>query len=523
VIASPSIGTGVSIDLKGHFDAVIGIFAGAIADNDIRQALSRVREAVPRLVWCARFGLGKIGSGSGYWKTLFKDTSTASREVICKLLQLDMDPDQAADPVTLRAWSKIAARTNASHFRLFDNLRANLIAEGHSVTVIGAGDKEQAREIAHEQAEIAEQLTEEQCQAVAAAAPLEASLARELEDKASRTKTEREQLERHQITERYGLEVSPELVHKDRDGWYGKIRLHFLATLDLERTKARDVKRLADSLAAGGGELYLPDTLRDLSAGRVATIQLLGVLPLIGGVELTNASPEAVAIHNAATGAAAQIKRLLGVTIRAEASPIETVARLLKCLGIPLSFVRKEGKRGNQTRVYRALPPDDCREKVWDYWTIKDRLKTVSELDTVVTTSNKDLIVPSGDYSAPGKLATATDTTRPTAPQLPAVAFMARSSSLAVSPIGETTATRVTSSTKSTNSPQLPPLPSWRPPAKGEAQGRRVWVAGQILPVISTAGNLVTVATGLHRLEDVLLVPLEDPRGRPLTYGLEVA
>src|SRR4028119_1782125 len=52
VICSPSLATGVSVELRGHFNAVFGIFQGAISDNEVRQSLARVREPVPRFIWC---------------------------------------------------------------------------------------------------------------------------------------------------------------------------------------------------------------------------------------------------------------------------------------------------------------------------------------------------------------------------------------------------------------------------------------------------------------------------------------
>ena len=64
VLASPSIETGVSLDLKGHFTSVWGIFQGVQAENSCRQALARLREPVDRHIWAAPYGVGKIGNGS---------------------------------------------------------------------------------------------------------------------------------------------------------------------------------------------------------------------------------------------------------------------------------------------------------------------------------------------------------------------------------------------------------------------------------------------------------------------------
>ncbi|MCJ8282237.1 MAG: DUF3854 domain-containing protein, partial [Rivularia sp. ALOHA_DT_140] len=69
VFVTPSLGTGISIDVR-HFDRVYGIFQGVIPDSEARQALARVRDDVPRVVWCAKRGVGLIGSGSKNYRSL---------------------------------------------------------------------------------------------------------------------------------------------------------------------------------------------------------------------------------------------------------------------------------------------------------------------------------------------------------------------------------------------------------------------------------------------------------------------
>jgi hypothetical protein len=63
-IASPSIETGVSIDIIGHITSVWDIAQGVIPVPSVLQRLSRVRESVPRHVWAASYGIGSIGNGS---------------------------------------------------------------------------------------------------------------------------------------------------------------------------------------------------------------------------------------------------------------------------------------------------------------------------------------------------------------------------------------------------------------------------------------------------------------------------
>jgi hypothetical protein len=63
VICSPSLATGVSVELRGHFNAVFGIYQGAISDNEVRQSLARVREPISRFVWCRQIAVSKVGNG----------------------------------------------------------------------------------------------------------------------------------------------------------------------------------------------------------------------------------------------------------------------------------------------------------------------------------------------------------------------------------------------------------------------------------------------------------------------------
>ena len=50
-IYTPSMGMGVSIDIKGLFDEVVGIFCGNIPTEQIRQALWRYRELIPMYIF----------------------------------------------------------------------------------------------------------------------------------------------------------------------------------------------------------------------------------------------------------------------------------------------------------------------------------------------------------------------------------------------------------------------------------------------------------------------------------------
>ncbi|MHC5831819.1 MAG: hypothetical protein ACYT04_91575, partial [Nostoc sp.] len=100
VFVTPSLGTGISIDVQ-HFDRVYGIFQGVIPDSEARQALARVRDDVPRVVWCAKRGIGLIGSGSTNYRLLsdwYQENQKENLALLSPLHKIDVDLPLVHDP-----------------------------------------------------------------------------------------------------------------------------------------------------------------------------------------------------------------------------------------------------------------------------------------------------------------------------------------------------------------------------------------------------------------------------------------
>ena len=79
VIASPTIETGVSIDIRGHFTSVWAIAQGVQTVEAVCQSLERVRDDVPRHLWAAARGLERVGNGATSLKALL-----ASQHKLCQ-------------------------------------------------------------------------------------------------------------------------------------------------------------------------------------------------------------------------------------------------------------------------------------------------------------------------------------------------------------------------------------------------------------------------------------------------------
>jgi len=148
VFVTPSLGTGVSIDVE-HFDRVYGIFQGVIPDSEARQALARVRQSVPRIIWCAKRGIGLIGSGSKNYQVLsywYQENHQENLALMSPLHKVDIDLPLVYDLVHLRSWAKLGARVNASLTLYRQSMKDGLMAEGHQVNVISDVPKERIRE-----------------------------------------------------------------------------------------------------------------------------------------------------------------------------------------------------------------------------------------------------------------------------------------------------------------------------------------------------------------------------------------
>jgi len=224
-IASPSIETGVSIDLKGHFTSVWAIFQGVQSESSARQALFRLREPVERHIWAASHGIGQIGNGSTSVKSLLASQHKLAKANVRLLQELALDDIELDfQPESLRIWAKMAVRVNLGMIHYRQSILEGLKAEGHQII-----DSEELVNDAVKAA-VTETRTENQ---IAEARAVEAEMDttptefEQLQQKKAKTQSERYRERKHLLKLRYGIDVNAALVLKDDDGWYAKIRLYY--------------------------------------------------------------------------------------------------------------------------------------------------------------------------------------------------------------------------------------------------------------------------------------------------------
>ncbi|MBW4677894.1 MAG: DUF3854 domain-containing protein [Desmonostoc geniculatum HA4340-LM1] len=411
VFVTPSLGTGISIDVQ-HFDRVYGIFQGVIPDSEARQALARVRDDVPRVVWCAKRGIGLIGSGSTNYRLLsdwYQENQKENLALLSPLHKIDVDLPLVHDPIHLRTWAKLSARVNAS-IRLYrQSMQDGLIADGHVIQVRSnavhnniirdlrlaflASDpsdlatrrrlileivkvqkdwvqsRQKAKDIKRKIKEIKQQNQLAAATAVANAKNIDYVEYEQLLVKHSLTDEERNQINKYLLRQKYGIEITPRLKLQDDRGYYAQLLIHYYLTHESEYFHIRDQQEWHQQLSWGEGKVFLPD-LKTYTL-KVEAMRALGMLQFLEiGRKFTENDADLILLKNVALQHSKHIKRVLGINLLGEKEQlwgIKLLSRLLNLLGLKL-------KRVNEVYQVDSETLNDGREKIFAVWHQRDEL-----------------------------------------------------------------------------------------------------------------------------------------------------
>ncbi|WP_019508627.1 plasmid replication protein, CyRepA1 family [Pleurocapsa sp. PCC 7319] len=392
VLASPSIETGISIELKDHFTSVWAIAQGIQGENAVRQTLARLRDNVPRHLWCANYSFNKIGNGSTSIPALLSSNQRFTQLNIRLLQQSDFayldDLDTGFQAESLLCWAKMAVRFNAGAIDYRQSILAGLKAEGHQIL--------DAAKVKFKQPEIQPGLRTElktdscllaviseissqnylaECKAIANSESLDQKQYQNLKKRLIKSLSDRRKLRRYELQQRYHLPITPELVALDDDGWYQKIRLHYFLTIGRPYLADRDAKVARKLIEQGDGSLFLPDFNSSQLGALVGTLEIMGIPILLQNTarHLRNTDLDLQSLAAIAHNNRREIKTILGIGIAKNFSPITIVSRLLDKIGCKIKCIRYESQNKKRVRVYKILPPEDLREQVFAHWLNIDR------------------------------------------------------------------------------------------------------------------------------------------------------
>ena len=382
VIASPTIETGVSIDVKGHFNSVWGIATGVQSTDAVCQTLERCREHVPRHLWARKTGTNRVGNGSYHLKSLLKSQHQITRANM-QLLQIagvgddveyvDFDYQKAH----LITWAKRACVINLGMSNYREEIVEKLVDSGYELVSLSETEEEREsrQKLKQEMTSSRDQNYREYCEQVSQQSQPSEEKLEELENKKAKTETERLMERKGKLSKRYGVEVTPELVEKDDRGWFPKLQLHFYLTLGNKYLAQRDKRSLNKLTELSNGKAFKPDVNKSLISIKIEALKKIGIEQFFDPhAEFSSQSLKEWfdKLNNPLTRG--QIKTIFGTTIHPEKdTPIGVAQRFLAMLDLKLEFKWWRGGRKNKHRIYSGCNVNpDGRDKVFEMWLSQD-------------------------------------------------------------------------------------------------------------------------------------------------------
>ena len=390
VLVTSCLETGVSIDIENHFTDVWGIASGVQAENSVRQILKRVRSSIPRHIWIARYGLNKcrVGNGSTSMASLLLSQQSAAKANIHLLTAADhQDDDDDFDydfdaidireqPQSLKTWAKKACIINAQMSCYRETILEGLKAEGYNLIMVSPEGENAEKDIAQDIKQMRNDLYSQECSSISNSPVYTEEEYCKSKDKRAKTQEERYREKKTELTKRYGVDITPEMVEKDDDGWYPQLRMHYYLTLGRSQVAQHDAHRAKKMASEGSGAVWQPDFNRGQLLGSVEMLETLGLLTIMEpGKQWKKIDPEILHVEHLAKKNRHIIKNYLGINISEKDSPIAVVQKLLAKLGCKLHYVARLGSRGNRHMIYEFIPPTDGRDEIFQAWLERSEVK----------------------------------------------------------------------------------------------------------------------------------------------------
>ena len=366
VIASSVVETGVSIDTP-HFDSVWAIANGLQSIDSVKQTLARVRKPVPRHLWAINNNTrNAIGGGSDSWRLLRYNVDR-----IAGCLGNFDEEDNIINAAQV-AWAKYAAVINMSLYSYRFNLVNSLESEGYKVN---KKDEYYNPKLPQQLQEITHNNYSNYCQEIINAPPVNKvrieGVKMNERDKLSKIKAD--------LVEKYGIEVTQDLIEKDDKGWYKKILTHYYLLQWRSRLPLRDNHRIR--ALTFDNKVFNPD------------VAALALLPKIRILEVCNIKqffePDKDFTidtlkdwYQFMLDNRHDIMPILGIKYKnefnARHNPVRLAQEILRnVLGLSLTFeqqIRVKTETGEKVRIRFYSAPDtnpDGRKAVFEYWDSK--------------------------------------------------------------------------------------------------------------------------------------------------------
>jgi hypothetical protein len=374
VLISPSVGTGISIDVKDHFDSVWGCFQGVQSENAVRQQLMRLRDNVPRHLWIAPIGLSWQGDGS---TSLYSILSSNRKQFKIHLQQLknagfEVSEDYIDTNVSaLNCYAKMACRINNEMSDYREIILKNLVIEGNTLTNKCDDDDEVIKE---EITSIRDENYLDHLDKTAAINidDLDDKGYEKLSNQKAKTKTDKQRQKKYSIKKRYQVDVTPDLILKDDDGYFPQLRLHYFLTMGFDNVPQKDqtsAKKMRENQS-----VFLPDFNKSQTSAKVNLMRSLNIPQILELDKFTQSHPLLTDMADKAKNHIWDLGMFLG-KLHPDMTPIQILRKILKPLGLKLDKVGREGT-GDRNRIYRICGLTDGRSEIFQKWYESDLAKS---------------------------------------------------------------------------------------------------------------------------------------------------
>lgn len=270
LIYTPSLGVGCSIDIK-YYSFVYGLIFGNTEPSQARQGLARVRQAVPRIIWCKDKASNAENDNTSFLPDVIKKQMFQYNETTDNLIETALhlakekakgvDSDAEILPYLIEAlqgmmgkdgsWNnphidlfcKLKARRNYSLSQLALQLRQELIEEGHNLKDYTITDKTSIGDLIKEEKE---EVKQHKASMVSHAQDITIEEAKQIDRKTQKTEDEEYQSNKAHLKEELpGIELTQEFIYKavfaDRRRWLNQVKLFWMLQ-NPEATKETDRK-----------------------------------------------------------------------------------------------------------------------------------------------------------------------------------------------------------------------------------------------------------------------------------------
>jgi hypothetical protein len=339
LISTPSLGTGISIDVE-HFDCVYGIaHGGSLSATQFSQGLFRVRADVALSVWVS----SRVVRGYRETNSIqLRQNAIRAYKVSGILLNIDMETGEQSvrNPDYLKLWSELNACKNYSLNHLRNSVRLQLQAEGHAISLQEKAPQPATR---NQLRQAKAMIRQREAEAIASARDISSFDIECLDHSRRFTPEERCAVEKYRIRTGYGMEVTPALVLKDQQGRLlsALLRLDYFLS-DVEVCRAEDLEnRKQFQVITDVAHHLLKRNIRD----RMGLRALLDPEQEFSHQDLQE-------LGDFCRHHQRDIKFLFNLTISKQSSNGWIYGEIMHQLGLKTEF-RRTGGRGQQQKLYR--------------------------------------------------------------------------------------------------------------------------------------------------------------------------